>query len=106
MDTKDATPEGVASSEVLGLVERMHDWADERYVMQRGELSALRADLREAAAEIERLRGLLYAPMKVYSACQLHMGRSFTLCIDPAQQIQRPIVYVCPHCEQKLNTLA
>lgn len=38
------------------LLERLRDWADETYVLQEGELPAVRSDLAAAADEIDRLR--------------------------------------------------
>lgn len=51
---------GLGSMQGLGptppLVERLRDWADDRYELQTGELPDVRLDLAAAADEIERLR--------------------------------------------------
>jgi hypothetical protein len=49
--------EAVASTEQLGpLAERLRDWADDDYVLQAGELPAVRRDMAAAANELDRLR--------------------------------------------------
>ena len=102
----DSTPGALGSNAQLGLVERLRDWADERYVMQRGELAALRADLREAADEIERLRAevtRLNEPGIVYMACVAHRRMSYTM--DAQIGVAPPMKRVCPVCSGKARNV-
>lgn len=54
-----AEPLALSSSDGLGLVERLRDWADETYALQDSELPDVRRDLAAAATEIERLRAAI-----------------------------------------------
>lgn len=41
------------------LIERLQYWADDAFELQPGEIARMRTDIRQAAAEIERLRACL-----------------------------------------------
>jgi hypothetical protein len=51
------------------LVERLRDWADEAYELQASELPQVRADMLQAADELERREAVLSAYFAAADAC-------------------------------------
>lgn len=58
-DSSADKPVAIGSTDGLGLVERLRDWASNLYVLQIGEQEAVQRDCALAAQEIRRLRAQL-----------------------------------------------